>query len=331
MSDLHRPAARASARCHHGELLQGVFLDDRGRARSALVTLPVPHRRVHAEFRLERGGGFTVNPADRTKALRAARMTVAIHAGESALVGGRLRIESDVPIGIGMGSSTSDVVAAIRAVSACLGLRLPAKRIGELAVLAEGACDPVMFDQRPRLFAQREAETLEELAAALPPLAVLGCVTGSGAPVDTLALGSGPLPADVDEFERLRAELRVALAESDVERLGRVCTASARHNQRILPKPELPALERIARRSGAAGVQIAHSGNVAGLVFADTGGDTDARIRRATRLLHDEGIPVTGTFRPTRHVGASSTVLDPCTQAVPGRDPLPAGDRSRSV
>jgi hypothetical protein len=36
---------------HHGELLQGMFTDDSGRLRRALVTLPHPHRGSRAIFR----------------------------------------------------------------------------------------------------------------------------------------------------------------------------------------------------------------------------------------------------------------------------------------
>ncbi|GAA1198369.1 GHMP kinase [Prauserella alba] len=285
---------------HHGELVQGVFLDTRGHRRRALVTVPVLHRRAHAEFRPDSHGLFTVTPGDRTKALDAARLTAAFCTAGAARTtpGGHLRLHGDVPVGIGMGSSTSDTIATIRAVAASFDTTLAPERIAALAVQAERACDPVMLDERPRLFAQREGRVLEELGAALPAVIILGCITGGGEPVDTLGFDRAAPPEDeVYAFEHLRSLLRNAVAESDAAQLGRVCTISARYNQRILPKEELPELERIADREGAAGVQVAHSGNVAGLVFDAAVPDIDDRLRRAARLLESSGIPVTGHFR----------------------------------
>ncbi|OLT43746.1 hypothetical protein BJF85_21185 [Saccharomonospora sp. CUA-673] len=254
------------------------------------MTLPL-HRHVHAEFRADPAGRWTVTPADRSKALRAARLT----AGDD-LPGGHLVLRGDIPVGAGMGSSTSDTVAAIRAVAAYRGTTLTPEVVAELAVRAEDACDPVMFGPRPRLFAHRDAVTLEAFAP-LPPMRVLGCVTGGGAPVDTLALPE-PAAADIPAFEELRGRLRRALVAADVADVGRVCTTGARLNQSILPKPELPTLEGIADDTGAAGVQVAHSGNVAGLIFGARLPDVADRLRAATRLLERHGIPVTAEFRP---------------------------------
>ncbi|MBB3050461.1 uncharacterized protein involved in propanediol utilization [Prauserella isguenensis] len=285
---------------HHGELVQGIFLDTHGRRRRALVTVPVTHRRTHAEFRPDPRGLFTVTPGDRAKALDAARLTAAFCTSGDARTtpGGHLRLHGDIPVGIGMGSSTSDTIATIHAVATSFDVTLPPERIAALAVQAERACDPVMLDERPRLFAQREGQVLEELGAALPAVIILGCITGGGEPVDTLSFDEAAQPEDeIHAFEHLRRLLRNAVAESDATQLGRVCTISARYNQRILPKEELPELERVAEREGAVGVQVAHSGNVAGLVFDAAAPEVHDRLDRAARRLERSGIPVTSPFR----------------------------------
>ncbi|GAB3441988.1 hypothetical protein GCM10027570_08780 [Streptomonospora sediminis] len=311
------------APCHHGEILQGVFRDTRGRRCHGLVTLPSPNPRTRATFTPARGGRITVQPASRTKALEAAELAVAECAALTgrARCGGHLRLYSRVPIGLGMGSSTSDTIAAVRAVAASFGVGLDPAAIARLAVAAEHASDPLMLDGRPRLFAQREGRVLEDLGAALPPAAVVGCLTGNGAPVDTLSVAArqrtgacgvafgapGDDPCDdpfgaapdgaVETFERLRGLLRTAVSEADIGLLGRVCSASARCNQHLLAKEELPELERLAERFGAAGVQVAHSGNVAGLLFDPAAPGSGRRIRQCTRALHRSGIPVTRVFR----------------------------------
>ncbi|EDY50606.1 GHMP kinase, partial [Streptomyces clavuligerus] len=156
------------APCHHGEILQGVFRDGTGRARHALVTLPLDGPGTRARF-VRRPGSppeeLSVVPPDRTKALRAAALTLrecALRRGERPC-GGTLRLRGDIPVGLGMGSSTSDVIAAVRAVADSYGLRLPPSAVARLAVGAERASDPLMLDGRPLLFAQREGRVLEVL------------------------------------------------------------------------------------------------------------------------------------------------------------------------
>lgn len=291
------------ASCHHGEILQGVFLDGRGRRCAALVTLPLTGLGTRAEAVLRPGtppGSHSVDPPDRTKALRAA--TIALRECRArrpqvALGGVELRLSGDVPLGLGMGSSSSDVIAAIRAVADACGLRLPSRTVARIAVRAERASDPLMLDGRPLLFAQREGRVLEVLGDALPPAVVVGCALGAGRPVDTLSL---PAPAcgddDVRAYERLRSLLRRAVAEGDTRLLGHVSTESARRAQRVLRHPEFDHLTRVAERTGAVGVQIAHSGSVAGLLFDPAATDLAARLRSCAAALDRDGIPVTRTF-----------------------------------
>ncbi|MFD5506563.1 GHMP kinase [Streptomyces sp. NPDC127051] len=290
------------APCHHGEILQGVFLDADGRRCAGLVTLPMPGPGSRAEFVRRPGtepGALTAVPADRTKAVRAAALAVAQCAQRTGQppCGGELRITSDIPVGLGMGSSTSDVIATVRAVADSYGLRPAPESVARLAVRAELACDPLMLDGRPVLFAQREGRVLEALGPALPPLVVVGCALGAGAPVDTLSLPvREPGDGDVRAFERLRTLLRRAVATADAALLGEVATTSARRGQQALQHPEFDALTGISRRVGAVGVQIAHSGAVAGVLFDAAAPGLRHRVRSCLRALDAHGIPATRTF-----------------------------------
>ncbi|GAA2623028.1 MULTISPECIES: GHMP kinase [Streptomyces] len=299
------PASRhgaGHASCHHGEILQGVFLDAAGRRCAGLVTLPMTGPAGRAEFTRHPGTPpeqLTVLPGDRTKAARAAALAVEECAARrrEPPCGGKLRIAGDIPVGLGMGSSTSDVIAAVRAVADSYGVRLAPGTVARLAVRAEQACDPLMLDARPVLFAQREGRVLEVLGPRLPPLVVVGCALGGGAPVDTLAL---PDPAydegDVRAFERLRTLLRRAVATGDAALLGQVATASARRGQQLLRHAEFDTVADIGRRLGALGVQIAHSGAVAGLLLDPAAPGLDRRIRGCVRALKGNGIAVTRVF-----------------------------------
>lgn len=310
------------ASCHHGEILQGVFLDARGRRCAALVTLPLTGLGTRADAVLRPGappGSHSVDPPDRTKALRAATLALRecrARRPQAALGAVELRLSGDVPLGLGMGSSSSDVIAAVRAVADACGLRLPSRTVARIAVRAERASDPLMLDGRPLLFAQREGRVLEVLGDALPPAVVVGCALGAGRPVDTLSL---PAPArgddDVRAYERLRSLLRRAVAEGDTRLLGHVSTESARRAQRVLRHPEFDRLTRVAERTGAVGVQIAHSGSVAGLLFDPAATGLEARLRRCAAALRRDGIPVTRTFttRPPADPPAPRTPCPPAT------------------
>jgi uncharacterized protein involved in propanediol utilization len=142
-------------------------------------------------------------------------------------------------------------------------------RIARLSVAAELASDPLMYEPtRALLFAQRQGYVLLDLGGALPPLSVLGVNTGEHLRVETLAL---PLISysswELGAFQTMLGLLRRAVEQQDAFLLGRVATASTVINQRHRPKQFMSQILHLAHRSGALGVQVAHSGTVAGLLF----------------------------------------------------------------
>ena len=235
-----------------------------------------------------------------------------------------VRLRGDIPVGLGMGSSTSDVIAAVRAVADAHGVQaLRRETVARLAVRAERASDPLMLDGRPLLFAQREGRVLEILGAALPPLVVVGCTLGGGRPVDTLALQAG---ATYDDGEMSAGVLPLAGTCCG----GRSCTPGTPRCSGMSPPrvragglngtSRTPSSGRAGSRSpgghGAVGLQIAHSGCVAGLLFDPAKPRTAppaAAVYGST--LRYEGIPVSRTFT-THSVGSASEEFPPWTQHI---------------
>jgi uncharacterized protein involved in propanediol utilization len=283
------------APAHHGELLQGMFADETGRLHRALVTLPCPGRGSRAVFYPSQAHWGIVGTPELIKVRRAAIIALREFSTHPAPAkGGQIEIISDIPRGIGMGSSTSDVTATIRAVADYHGASLSREEVARLAVLAECASDSIMIDDRVVLFAHREGTVLETLGHRLPPMIVVGCDTEPGARVDTLRLQ----PADYDDreigaFQVLRAGLRRAVATEDVALLGRVATASARISQRFLPKPHLEALLELCLRCGGSGIQVAHSGTVAGLIFDPRRPGVNAGVQHCLSGIEELGLAVT--------------------------------------
>lgn len=267
----------------------------------ALVTLPRPDRGSVAVFRPMPGSDVPLTVTDewRRKACAAARLTAERLTG--APLGGVLRVYGDLPPGRGLGSSTSDVTAAVRAVADSLDAVLADDVVAEIAVAAEGAADSVMFGGPPVLFAHRAGSVLERLPS-LPPLLVVGCDTGRAeAGVDTLA---HPLPDYTPEeaahFPVLLDALRAALRAGDAAGVAEVADASARINERFLPKPGIDAIRAAGERTGSLGLQVAHSGTVVGLLFDDLDPVAPNRAARCAELLRDDGFGDVSVFSTVR-------------------------------
>lgn len=285
----HRQAGYGSATAHHGELFQGVLETSEGRLRRGLVSLPCSIFKSEARFIPDLTGVIKVEPVWKFKACKAVEVTLERYGRNGT--GGILRVRSNTPVGWGLGSSTSDVTAAIRAVADAFDERLSERDIGALAVKAESASDSIMFSESAVVFAQREGVVIEQFSGTLPPLEVLGFNTGpTGVGIDTL----GYLPVryswrEIESFRPLVGLLRQAIITQDGRLIGQVATASAEINQQHLPKPYFQTLKQIMLRVGALGLQVAHSGTVVGLLFDPEDERKDSRIRDARELVAEIG------------------------------------------
>lgn len=286
------PSARVGVgriHAHHGEIVQGVFYSSDGKLEHGLVTLPCSLFGTHVRFRPTPSGPLTVEPGDRSRARTAARMT--LDALGRTGWGGSIRIEGNVPLRWGCGSSTTDVLATIRAVADAFGAVLEPEWIARLSVASETASDSLMYGpERAVLFAQRRGSVLLDLGGPLPRVQVLGFNTEEDRGVETLSLPPCQYSAwEAEAFQPILGLLRRAVEQQDPALLGRVATASTTIMQRHRPKRFMPELLRLVRETGALGVQVAHSGTVAGLLF-EPGGRAAERIEHARAGLHRIGL-----------------------------------------
>jgi uncharacterized protein involved in propanediol utilization len=286
---------RASA--HHGEILQGVFAGDNARLHRGLVSLPCGLFESSGLFFPEASVHLNVEPAWKTKACKAAKYVLAF-LGRSNW-GGTLKINSNVPVGWGLGSSTSDVIAAIEAVADAFGQKIEPKAIGFLAVQAETASDSTMFNEPVVLFAQREGVVVEEFNGALPGIEVLGFNTDdSGIGVDTLSLTPAHYSAwEIGAFRPLMGLLRLGIETQNPRLIAQVASASADINQRILPKPHFSQLKQIVKKVESLGLGVAHSGTVVGLLFDPKDSRTESKILEARSLIAELGFIQIWRFR----------------------------------
>ncbi|MDI9888824.1 kinase [Streptomyces sp. HNM0645] len=242
-----------------GELLQGVLPEENG---DFLVTLPVA-RWTRAAFRPDPDmGEVVVLPHRKQKARRLARMIV-----EEAPrpTGGVLTVNSVIPEGKGLASSSADLVATARAVGQALGLAMPASRIERLLARIEPT-DGVLY---PGIVAfHHRTVRLRAVLGPLPAMTVVGIDEGGA--VDTVDFNRIPKPftaTERHEYARLLDRLAGAVRSRDLAEVGRVATRSALMNQTLKHKWSLERMCEICREVGGLGVAVGHSGTTLGVLL----------------------------------------------------------------
>lgn len=267
-----RATVRMPGTC--GELVQGT-LD----GVAFQVTCPIDvYSTVTVELTEEPG---VIAPPDSPKAAEGARLALA-HLGSR--LGARVALRSDLPRGKGLGSSTADVAGAIAACGLALGAPLAPATIARLALRVEpsdGSPFPgiVVFDHR--------RGALYEPLGPAPALDI--AVLDFGGEVDTLRFNAVDRTATLRSLEPAAAEalalVRRGIAEGRLDLVGRGATLSALANQRVLPKPELPAVLAFADRVGAVGVCVGHSGTVLGVLLDPSRREAGPVLELARREL----------------------------------------------
>ena len=280
---------------HHGELLQGVFEGEDGHLHRGLVTLPLSSQQVVATFWPRDDNRIQTRPANRPKAARAVALALK-HLGMERR-GGDLTIESKTSIGYGYGSSTADVVAAIRATAAASNAVLCRSTICRLAVAAEGASDAIVYGDQAVLFAHREGACLEHFGDEFPPLLVVGFRDGKAPRTDTLTLRRARYDSEeIELFRTLRGLVSYSVRRKDPRMLGRAATISAQISQRHFPKPHWREVLQLAAEHRAVGVQVAHSGTLLGILLDPEMPGATAAAAGLARLLKREGFKSLQTF-----------------------------------
>jgi uncharacterized protein involved in propanediol utilization len=294
-----------AAIAHHGELFQGVCEGADGRLKRVLVSIPCGIFKSEVSFIPDGSDTVEVEPKWKVKTHRAADL--ALSSMGKRKCGGLMRISSNIPVSWGLGSSTSDVTAAIRAIADALGESLTPQAIAALAVRAETASDATMFDEHIVLFAQREGIVIEDFSSSLPRLDVLGFNTDPHEHgIDTIAFPPARYSWwEIEAFRPLVGLLRRALDLRSPQLLGQVASASATINQLYLPKPHFQDLKAISQEVNAVGLQVAHTGTIAGFLFDPASALTESRIQHAQTLLAGIGITHTWFFQ-TRENGYGS-------------------------
>lgn len=277
-----------------GELIQGWSA---AWDRAVLVSCPIALY-SRATVRLRPSPEIATPGGDYPKSRRAVRL--ALDDLERPDLGATVTLASQLVPGLGMGSSTADVVGVMAGVSTALGRPMPPARLAQLACQIEPS-DSTMFPDLT-LLAYRDQGQSETLGPALP-LPLLMLVPAGGQPVDTLAFNAGLDPTALRRLapttQTAIETLRWGLLERDPTAIGAAATLSAESYQSISHSDFLPQARAWATATGAAGVVRAHSGSVVGLLYPlDTNLDEPARWLAAR---------FEGVITPTHLVGGGKS------------------------
>ena len=182
-------------------------------------------------------------------------------------------ITNPIPAGKGMGSSSADITAAVSAVATAAGQPFSPEAIAKIALSVEPT-DGVMFPGIA-LIDHRCGSVAESLGPP-PPMEVI--VIDTGGAVDTLEFNRVDRTAlwkrvagRTDEALEL---VREGIRRGDPELVGRGATVSARAGHLPETSEWVERAEAFADEQGVAGINVAHSGTVVGILL-------DARQRRS--------------------------------------------------
>lgn len=248
--------AKAPATC--GELVQGTI-----NGINFLVTCPV---NIYSTVTVEiNDTGYVHMTPNLPKAKEAVFKTLKYYGMDSK--GADVIVNSNIPIGKGMASSTADISSAIAATAIAVGATITPEAIAEISLSIEPT-DGIMFPGIT-VFDHLSGKLCRHLGDA-PDLDIV--IVDLGGTVDTLSFNrKNNLKKLNKKKESLVSQalnkLECALKTHDYSLFGDAVTESSFAHQPILHKPELESLVDICYAAGGIGVNIAHSGTIAGLFF----------------------------------------------------------------
>lgn len=257
-----------------GELLQGQLpTGSHPRESHFLVTMPIAvFARAHF---IEIAGTRTVAvyPPHKVKAKRLAENLVTA----LGVSGGTLFLQSELPEGKGLASSSADLVATARSIASCFGRRIHTSLIENLMAEIEPS-DGVMY---PGVVAYRQQScSLLSFLGQMPPLAIVGI--DEGGTVETVDYDKRRVENSAGQkaqYHELLAAARIAIAQGDTAAIGRIATASALLHQERAPKQHLSSMLKASEETGAVGVIVAHSGTMIGILLDRRAPDFPRKLR----------------------------------------------------
>lgn len=177
----------------------------------------------------------------------------------------RLTIDSNIPRGKGMASSTADIAAAAVAAAAYAGSSLSETELAAICASIEPT-DSTIFNQIT-LFDHVDGKVARSYGefpdCNVMALEGMGCINT----LDFHKLKSREIIAQGEsEMKKALLLFEEGMKASDLRKIGQAAIISALEREKVLKKPGLEWIIETALKLGAYGVNAAHSGSVLGIL-----------------------------------------------------------------
>jgi len=236
--------------------MQGVLPDG-----SAFLVSGLSSRHWYSEAVVEKGLRDAVDPAALPSKAAQALSLLLQERGRPLPPGAGIRLESNIPGGKGLSSSSTDVLSVLAVANDYLQIGLDAEGLYRIAARVEPT-DPCLTDDI-RIFHQHTGKSGE--IVGLPPVTLLYFDAAPGRYVETLGFCREWPEYAGGSYAGLLRRFTAAAAGNDYRRLFDCINRSAEYNQAMLPLPGFSTYRRFAAENHA-GLVIAHSGTIAGLL-----------------------------------------------------------------
>lgn len=248
---------RAPGAC--GELVQGTINNI-----NFLITCPI-NIFSYVTVELNKQDFITINDPKRKKVIKAVNSTMSHILGKRQ--GATITVNSEIPIGKGLASSTADITAACVATAHVLNYKISYEEIAKIALSIEptdGLFYPgiVAFDHVKGNYYQKIGDAI--------PIDIL--IFDFGGTVDTIAFNQRKDLGEKNQSNEKQIKyayelIRKGLMDKNPALVGEGATISSLLNQSILYKPHLEDIADLVINLGALGINVAHSGTIFGILL----------------------------------------------------------------
>lgn len=257
-SNTEYSVATAKANGTFGELLQGYLLN----GKSFMVTFPINLFSFATFIPDAKSNVIVTIPQHKKKSTLLAYKLLELF---NLKVGGVLIINSELPEGKGLASSSADLVATAYAVSKAVRITVNQELIAELIRGIEPS-DGIMYEGIVSFY-YKELKLIESIGN-LNNLVVVAIDEGDV--IDTLEYNQRKKIynyAEAIKYESMLCDITYAIKNKNLKMVGKISTQSAIMNQQHNPKKFLDQCIKICSRINGVGVTVAHSGTFLGILL----------------------------------------------------------------
>lgn len=272
-----------------GELLQG-FIDDQ----DFLINSPIPFF-AKASVTINNNSNL-MEPLEESKYSKINKIIKKIfsHFNINEKVSLNFEIDSNIPRGKGLASSTAELTAVLLALSKALNKSLSDNEITNLLISVDHSSDGVFL---PGIsYINHLKGNIYKKFKYIPSLSFI--IIDSGGEVSTQKFDRNLARyISIKNENSLRSALKMILdgfKTKNLPLIAKAATLSAKINQNVLYKDPLDTLINGTKDFGGLGVNCAHTGTVLGVMFDHNTTDQNRLLDRVHSLIHP--LPILGVY-----------------------------------